>query len=441
VSWQEELRKLDEELAAGRISADDYRVRRDQVLSSAVSPGPEAPAPQKPSQGDSTQFIPTGPPQPVQPNYPPPPQGDRTQIVGGQDADKTQIVPGAGPDPSVWNQPMVGGGGGWQTARPQAGPSGADADRTQVVPGVPQQSYAGGQVPRPAPGQEQGPFSPPGGFPPPVGWQQQPAEDPNSPWGGSVFPPLTPTGSPDWIRQGPEVFDESPSGRKKVVLILLAVLLVLGAGAAIYFLAIKKDGDNSANNPPGGPPATNQTQKPTSTTKPRPTDPNVAALEDMPKPPASLQQQGKVLDVSELVSLKLMDAPEAQILTTAGVKKVIWRSAVRKSPDDGPTPDTLSAMMIPTDSPTAAAKLATDLRGYQEAHSWLYIAEPLPNMPPTVNFEKLIKPEVATYRGLWASGNYVIRMTTIQNPFTDEASLSGSYRNHTEAMLRVFPPN
>src|SRR3954468_24584265 len=42
VSWQDELRKLDEELAAGQISADDYRVRRDQVLSSAVASSPDS---------------------------------------------------------------------------------------------------------------------------------------------------------------------------------------------------------------------------------------------------------------------------------------------------------------------------------------------------------------------------------------------------------------
>lgn len=37
MTWQDELRRLDEELAAGRLSADDYRQRRDQLLAAANS--------------------------------------------------------------------------------------------------------------------------------------------------------------------------------------------------------------------------------------------------------------------------------------------------------------------------------------------------------------------------------------------------------------------
>ncbi len=442
MSWQEELRKLDEELAAGQISADDYRVRRDQVLSSAVSLGStgQPPAPKS----EATRFIqqpspfpPPPEPQPKQPTPPSPtapppsaePNADKTQVVGTNqsDADKTQIVTG---------QDQV-----WQTARP----SGPDSERTQVVPGipgVPPQSVAGGHLPRPAPGmfppQQQG-------FPPPPGWQQQPEEDLSPPWAGSTFPPLAATGSPDWARQGPEVFEDTPSSGsgKRILLILLVVLVLGGIGAGVYFLAINKE-DAPSNQ--GGPPTTGQPTQPTSkapttTTKPRPSDPNVALLEDMPKPPASLQQDGKVLEVAQLVELKLMDAPEVQALTAAGVKQVPWRTAVRKSPQDGPTPDAMSAMVIPTGSAETAKKLLQDLRAYQETAAFIFIPEPLPNMPPAVVFEKRILPDVSVYRGLYVSGKNLIRITTIQAPTSNEASLSGSYRNHTEVMLRTFPPD
>jgi hypothetical protein len=426
LSWQEELRKLDEELAAGQISADDYRVRRDQVLSSAVSVGQGGQGPQQPNKPEETQFIQSGPPTAQPPTGP-----DKTQVVGNQgDADKTQIVPGGTADPSDRTQAV----GGWQTARPS---SGNDADRTQVVPGipgVPPQSYVGGQAPRPAP--DQGVFPPTPGFPPPMGWQQ-PEDDLSPPWAGGVFPPLAPSGSSEWARQGPEVFEDgSSSTGKKVLLILLIVLVLGGLGTGLYFLVLKKD--DNPNPQGGGGPSTSQS-RPTTTTKPRPSDPNVAILEDMPRPPASQQQQGQVLDVAQLTELKLMDAPEIELLKAAGVTKVPWRSALRQAPQDGPTPDVMSTMVIPLASAEDAAKLLDQLRAYQESVGLLFIPEPLPNMPSSVIFEKAVVAERALYRGLYVSGKNLVRITTIQAPLTNEASLSGSYRNQTEAMLKAFP--
>ncbi|MFL6142720.1 MAG: flagellar basal body-associated protein FliL [Labedaea sp.] len=423
MSWQEELRKLDEELAAGQISADDYRVRRDQVLSSAVSAGPEAPR-----GNESTQLIaPLGARAPqVQPPAQPPaaePVSDpgAGAASGEQDADKTQIVPGR--SDSDTTQAV----GGWQVARP------SDNDRTQVVPGipgVPRQTFVGGHPPRPAPGQ----FPPPPGY----GWQQ-PDED-AAPWAGSTFPPLAASASPEWIRQGPEVFERSSGTGRRVLIVVLVVLVLAGLGTGLYFFVLKKNGNQPAA---GGATSTTQpppsTTKPTSTTRPRPSDPNVALLEDMPAPPASAQQDGKVADVAQFVALKMMDQAEVDLLTAAGVTKVPLRSAVRKPPDDGPTPDSLSAMVIPTGSNADAVQLAQKLRDYQEAHGLKYIAEPLPNMPPTVVFEKTVTADRALYRGLWVSGKNVIRITTVQAPLSNEAALSGSYRNHAEVMLRVFP--
>ncbi|WP_253857666.1 hypothetical protein [Prauserella alba] len=73
MSWQEELRKLDEELAAGRLSADDYRVRRDQVLSSAVTHGDEAAGAQAQAPGQAPA-QPGQPQQTAQPGQPDPAQ-------------------------------------------------------------------------------------------------------------------------------------------------------------------------------------------------------------------------------------------------------------------------------------------------------------------------------------------------------------------------------
>lgn len=245
MTWQEELRRLDEELAAGQISADEYRVRRDQLLSSAVSSTPESRPTQPPSQ-EATQFVAPIQPPPQQPPAPQPPQ------AGTNDADKTQIVPG--------DADRTQAVGGWQTSRP----TGPDADRTQAVPGVPGQAYAGGTPPRPAPGQS--PFPPPPGYQ--QGWQGE--EDMSSPWAGSEFPPLVPTGSPDWIRQGPEVFERSTKSRKgPVAAIVAGVLVVALVGVGIWWFATKDKGGGSGSQQTAQPTVTGPT-KTTPSGPPRP---------------------------------------------------------------------------------------------------------------------------------------------------------------------------
>ncbi|MER6767386.1 hypothetical protein ABT266_45095, partial [Amycolatopsis sp. NPDC000746] len=75
MSWQEELRRLDEELASGRLSADDYRIRRDQVLSSAVGQQDQPTPPPQSQSADSTQVIaPVSPPSGVPQQQPQAPQ-------------------------------------------------------------------------------------------------------------------------------------------------------------------------------------------------------------------------------------------------------------------------------------------------------------------------------------------------------------------------------
>jgi hypothetical protein len=275
VSWQDELRRLDEELAAGRISADDYRSRRDQILSTAVSPGAQ-PAPsasesttmipplqtpgqgmaQPPAQPPQQQF----PQQPFQQQQPPPqqsppqhpPQQQQQGADSGEDADKTQIVPGQNVGDSERTQAV----GGWRANLPD------DPAQTQVVPGVPPQAHAGARPPRPAPPPQ---ASPPGGFPQPnqPPWQNE--EELAPPWAGQEFPPLAAAGTPDWARQGPEVFEtEKKSSTGKVVGIVAIVVVLLGIAAGAYFLfrpddqgTAKNDGNGQQSEQPA-PPSTSE---------------------------------------------------------------------------------------------------------------------------------------------------------------------------------------
>jgi hypothetical protein len=259
VTWQEELRKLDESLASGNLSADEYRTRRDQILSSAVS-SPEQAETSEPSNADSTQVI--------------APLSSSQQQSGQQPApEATQVV----------------------------SPSDVGAERTQAVSPwqmqqMQQQQQQGGQAyPASPPGGFQQPTaSPPGGFAQPQGQPWNAAqEDSSPPWGGGDFPPLTPQGSQEWgVSQGPESFDDTESTGKgrKVLLSVVAALLVAGIGVAVYFLFISGDSSNNA-----GPANPSQSQQqppppvtPTSTPLPKPPPPkeeppdNDAALIDPP---------------------------------------------------------------------------------------------------------------------------------------------------------------
>jgi hypothetical protein len=237
LSWQEDLRKLDSALAAGQISADEYRTRRDGLLKSAVSSATPAPA-EPPSQSETTQFI--------------PPIGAAKPQPG---LDQTQIVPPALPVAGNPEKTQVVAG----HDRTQVVQSNGDPDRTQHVAPVaqPYAPYGGGGQMRPPP-------SPPQGFqaqrPDQYGWNT-PENDPRSPWGASNL-----SGSPSWARQGPEVFDDvasSGGGKKKPMIIVAVLALVVAIGVGGYFLFFKDSGGSEAG------PAT-QTQAPaTPTEKPK----------------------------------------------------------------------------------------------------------------------------------------------------------------------------
>ncbi|HEU5473189.1 MAG TPA: hypothetical protein VFV67_21300 [Actinophytocola sp.] len=289
MSWQEELRKLDEELAAGQISADDYRVRRDQVLSSAVSADPAGKPGQPNPASEATQITPR--PQPTQAQ----PPADK------DDADKTQIVPGDSDRTQAVDS--------WHTARP------ADVDRTTAVPGVPPQAYAGGMPPRPAPPQG---YLPPPGYPQQQGWQ---GEELAPPWAGADFPPLAASGSPDWVRQGPEVFDtgdRSNTGRN--LLIGLVVVLLIGLGVGAYFLFIKDSGQ-----PTAGPGTTTTTTQPTTTSTRPKDDLEVAEL------PGTREETAPVETFADAAKANFLTTEEVAAYEEAGATKS--RLTVARLPD------------------------------------------------------------------------------------------------------------
>ncbi|KZB86447.1 flagellar basal body-associated FliL family protein [Amycolatopsis regifaucium] len=447
VSWQEELRNLDEELASGRLSADDYRIRRDQVLSSAVAYGdPAQQQVQQPGQQPQQPFQqqpfqqPSVPQAPQQPQQPP-------QAGQSNSADSTQII-------APVSQPPQNGEGERTQVVPNWQQQQADPNRTQVVPpvasppgGFPQQGQAS-----PAGGfPQQGQASPAGGFPqqpPQQGYpqQQQPQQqgwtdtDASPPWGGSDFPPISPVGSTEWVKQGPELFEDKPKGKggKIAIIAIVAVLVLAGLGVGGYF-AFSGGGDDPADPTAQPQPTQSQNAPPPSSAKPK--TPEELLFEKIPEQSGEEDAKSGVLTAAQLAEITGMEKGEADLVIAAGVKQVAYRGSQKQPDETGPQPAKISVTVIPLTSPGAAGDLVKQLRQYQTSNGFVQITEPLPGMPPKLNFQKKIDGDKGTYRGTWISGNNIVRVDVLQNPLggeEGEKALSGTYQRAVKKTLENY---
>ncbi|WP_326567529.1 hypothetical protein VSH64_37720 [Amycolatopsis rhabdoformis] len=281
MSWQEELRRLDEELASGRLSADDYRIRRDQVLSSAVGQQ-DQPAPQQPNpSADSTQIItPVSPPQGM-PQQQAPQQPAPQQPPADPSAERTQAV-----------QP-------WQMQQH------SDPARTEYV--QPQQQPPQAQYS--PPGGFQQPASPAGGFPQQTPWNAADS-DQSPPWGGGDLPPLGPSGN-DSFRQGPEFFTEKPKGGngKKIGAIVGAVVVLAAIAFGAYWLWGR--GTSTAEQPPAQP----TQQAPSSAPKP----PDPMAVADLP---GAAEKYDSIKNFTQIPALNYLTSDELSTYEAAQASDV-----------------------------------------------------------------------------------------------------------------------
>ena len=280
MSWQEELRRLDEELAAGRLSADDYRVRRDQVLSSAVSQGETPGQQQDPGQ-----------PAAAESNQQQAPTADSTQVVRPVDSgqggpDSTQVVapaqPNSGQTPQTWQPQSPWGQPGQQAPQSPA-------------PGFQQPPYQA-NAPSQPPQQQQGAWN-------------APEADATPPWGGSDLPPMQPPEAGTWASQGPEGFDykESTGNRGKIITAVVAVVLLGGVAFGAYWLWGRGESGS-------GPPTNTAAQPPTSTAAPT-TQPK----EELPvaKLPGATEKHPEVKNFTDVGGLNYLNDKEENIYKTA----------------------------------------------------------------------------------------------------------------------------
>ncbi|MEV4649205.1 hypothetical protein [Saccharopolyspora sp. NPDC049357] len=272
MTWQDELQNLDAELAAGRISAEEYRQRRDTVLGRAQGgqTGPPQSNPDGFPQQDQTQQadpssggFPQQQPaqQQQQPSSPFPPAfswGDAAkQQPQQQGDDATQVVP------NPFHQQ--------QQQQPPA-----DSNSTQIVsvPQNPQQQQQWGQSQPPWAGQQQGQ----------QGWG--PVETTGTPWGDDL-PGSSDSGEASWMRQGPEVFESAgKSGKGKLIagLSIGAVLLVVVIVAVVFYFT-SSGGDQPERETAAPPPTTTQLPAPPAAKAPPATTQEVLVAANGPAHP------------------------------------------------------------------------------------------------------------------------------------------------------------
>jgi hypothetical protein len=393
LTWQDELRQLDEKLASGLISADDYRRGRDALLAAAANParpaepapGPASPGPGEPSSAESTQLIepvgppqprPMGPPQPL-PMGPPPSDSDRTQAV-----------------PQNWSQQPS-----YQPPRPVGG---GDSDRTQVVPSVGQ------------------PQSPPGGFPqqefpqhPQGAWRtENEGFSSSSPWSGPELPAAPWGANEPWIKQGPEVFDGRSGSKGRVVAIVVAVVLLIGIGVGAYLIWGNSGGGSggSAQTSASPPPSTKSTP---------PKIPNAMNIADLP----GQQVDQKVKDFATVAKIDYLTPEEisAYQAAQAGESGMM----ISQLPGNGGRVVVLVARAGSAAlAQSAAAKLVDIQVGYK--------ATQLTGLPPNVKGTQVS--DVA--RAHFASKDLIVR---IEVKSSDPSQLSSVLQDVVAAQLKVFP--
>ena len=273
MTGQEELQHLEAELTAGRISAEDYRARRDEILNRAESEHGGSPADSSPSGdptgGNATSGNPTSGNAAPQNPFPPAFNWNATanrDSAAGEDA--------ASEKATEFVLPLTGTpeAQGRAVHDPDSEPTRiVNVEQSAQRASEPQPARPNWQdwPPQAAPGPQQGMSAPAGG----------------TPWTRSDLPPGH--GNRSQARQGSEVFDTAgKSSRGKLIGgVVIGAVLVLGAAAAIGAYAVMS-GDEPADDPGTAAPPPQQPPPPEPPPpEPQPPQPPPQAPPAPPQPP------------------------------------------------------------------------------------------------------------------------------------------------------------
>lgn len=416
VSWQDELRQLDEELAAGRLSAEDYRRQRDDLLSKSASTAAPLKSAQQPAQDPAPQQQAGSP-------FPPPFRWDPTPEDATQKITPTRRDAGAEP----------------------AAPAEDDAERTQVVhrpqprPAAEHTETVTGQQPSfqprfpPRPGQPAPsvqPEQPPqpelqAGAP----WQQ--SDDQAPPWGGWDLPQQDQT--PAWLRQGPEEFESTKgsSATGKIVITVAAVLVVAALAVGAFFI-FRRDGNNvarqdstatatAASSTVPQTPTTTTAASAASATATTPAGPPIADL------PGLVSDTSKVTMFADMAKIDYLTSQETDIYRNGGAAAT--RLAISK---DG---DARIIILITTQRDVVSAATTRDSLGNLQLTYGLMALPAAPGVRAGAND---VAPDGPLRRAHYAADKYVVR---VQVQGTDQAHVNQLFSEVLGAQLDQIPAN
>ncbi|MGQ0776366.1 MAG: hypothetical protein ACT4NY_18390 [Pseudonocardiales bacterium] len=450
MSWQDELRRLDEDMAAGRVSTDDYRRRYDELTAQGRDQRSETEAPaeaqiegqaeaktegqaEAKTEGQAETKTEgqaeTGPGNMAE-------QGRAAEQ--GSTAEQPQSDEGSSPFPPAfrWDNPSPnettqvieplgtgdrpGDAERTQVVRtptqPPPGPTQDDSERTQVV-----------QVPPPAPSPYEQPtyqrdsFSTGGGGFPTGGQAPWTPQESTPPWVSSDLPPI-PEPNAGWMMQGPEFFEpeQKPSGAGRIIAIVAAVVVLAGIAVGAWLLW------GQQNSPIPGPSTAQPPGQPTSAA-PAPEDPlapaDVGGLFIEEKDVESFRDLGAIgfLTTEELGTLAAAGAGESRLLITnfnEGKATILVCQAI---------------------SPARAISARDELTVLQIGYGFIERTA-----PPGVNaVEALNRPDAAPIvRALFASDDLVIRIEMISNsPGDSPTAMTAKFEEILEQQLEKLPAN
>ncbi|QUQ69919.1 hypothetical protein [Kutzneria sp. CA-103260] len=393
MTWQEELRALDAELADKGITPAEYRRRRDNLLAAASGGFPPAAqvAPQRPAQPTPPQGQPAQgqPPQPIQdlapqqpdqvqyqPIQPMPTQADPAQYQTVQ-YQPAQLQPGPPPTPAQ-GQPA------------QAGPPFTG----QPFTGAPIQPMPSAQQPMPPNNHVVPPWSPVTELP-----MYQPGTDQQAP--APQYAPRTPLEE--------DLFNTRAAKRKSraallVVVVVVALLLLAGG----WWFGVRP------------------TMEAASTSQ----APQALHLEDLPAMPGTARLDRAELSVFEGQNRGLFDAREADFLQADKVSRVTFTGST-----DGKLNYVVFAFV--TDSAASAKKTSADLLEYQDLGG-LHQADGT-GLPDAVKVVKLVAGDQVQYRAIYASGLNAVMVAVAQAQPADESGVAKALRDTATTLLDKVP--
>ncbi|RZS37475.1 hypothetical protein EV193_10530 [Herbihabitans rhizosphaerae] len=454
MTWQEDIRRLDDELSEGVVSSEEYRRRRDEILASASGAGPAT---------TSSPFMrkvePTSAAPPEEPEEP----AERTvasnmdsvevtkaikpakpaQPPAVEPAERTEVVELAEPDEKPEKPEPVAAQKkdeleATQTVKPPAERQKNDETTETRIPAALAEFTPTSRAKHDPAADATQVINPDITAPHPTAtWSSRLPEPTTRPDPGVLparpaGPPAFPPPGPAVPIQGRDVFASSAkSSSKKPLLIGLVVLLVLAlAGAGVWWFVLRdKPADQAQTQPQSPPPSTSSTAAPPPTSQAPPAA--RATLTGLTLAGQADPRSGD-LTVAKARDSQLIVAPEATLLEQAGFAELSYKGAnIDKY--------SLTVFAFHTQDGESAKRMLESLKSTSKQIG-LTDAD-RGQLPQSVSVMKLANAQAALHRAFYVSGSSVIMVGTLQVPAGAPADLDTQAAQLVRAATETAPPS